>query len=107
MYNLIDDLQVFTAIPKTQLNSLATKSILDIAHCIKESVDSNSDCNINIGIGNLVVEVSNDEMAFKFIPSDELQECVLSSLRNDKSDLQFVIERSCSEKMLKVYKELF
>ena len=107
MYDLIDDLQKFTSIPLTQLRGLKDKSELDISHCIAESYKTGESCAIDLGIGVLAVDYDDGDALFKFIPSATLQDRIVRSIENDKSDLQLAIESSCTQKMLKVYKELF
>ena len=63
--------------------------------------------NINIGIGNLVVNRDEDELMFKFIPSKALESFVVDVVNGKKSPLIKELELTITKRMLKLYKELF
>ena len=106
--NLIDDLSKFSGIPQSKLNNLVTKSSMDIAQSVEEYLTSTEDyCNINIGIGNLYIQEEDGQLFFKFIPSNQLTNMVNRVVDGKKSDLVITIEDVLTEKMLKLYKELF
>lgn len=107
MYNLLNDLQIFTGISLNSLNSLVDKSNKDICQCILESQLDNSTCQIDIGIGQLIIIEDNNELIFKFIPSNKLQSDIIKTLDTGVSPLQLEIEKSSTEKVIKIYKELF
>ena len=95
------------SIPAAQFDDLIHKVELDIAHCIRQAMDSNQSCEIDIGCGCLIVEFDGSDAVFKFIPSKTLCDITLNSVKNDKTDLQLEIENQCSRQILKIYKELF
>lgn len=106
--NLIEDLAKFSGIPESKLNNLVEKSSLDIAQSVEEYLTSDEECcNINIGIGNLIVNKDEEELMFKFIPSKGLESFVTDIINDKKSPLIKELELSITKRMLKLYKELF
>ena len=106
--NLIEDLSKFSGIPESKLNNLVEKSSLDIAQAVEEYLTSDEECcNINIGIGDLIVNRGEDELMFKFIPSKALESFVSDVINDKKSPLIKELELTITKRMLKIYKELF
>lgn len=105
--NLLNDLSVLTTIPEYQLNQLKLLSEQIICHNVLETLKENNDvCKIDIGIGKLIFQLSNDELVYKFIPEKNFEESIVDTILNGTDLLQDTIENRTCERMLKVYKDL-
>ena len=84
-------------------------NIYFIKHCKKKSnkIFIKKNKSIDIGIGNLVLNIDNDELKYKFIPSNKLENNIKYTLDNGHCPLIDKAEESLQTKILGVYKELF
>ena len=113
MYNIIksdllDDISSLTTIQKISLDRLAIQANKCICHDIQEAiVDKSSGVCINIGIGNLFIDMRSDEIKYRFEPSSKLENCIVDTVLTGKSPIIDDIEKSLINKVNTVYKELF
>ena len=105
--NVIQDLSALTKTKQQTFDYLIDLATSDISQCVIESWKSgNRNCVIDIGIGTLSVLFEDDEMHFKFIPSEELEIKITSAVLTGESSLQNDIENKIDNRMIKLYKEL-
>lgn len=106
--NLKKDLSVLTTINESVFNKLLQK----INWCISDSIEKavlNKDeiVDIDIGIGNLLINISNDSVKYKFKPSSELETIISNTIVNERNELVNVLEDSLVTKMTNVVKDFF
>ena len=107
MSTLIKDIATLTTIPELNIQKLSNIAVKCISHTIAEAVRENEDtCIEDIGIGNLIIDISEDELKFKFIPSQQLQTAILNSIKKNESDLVIDIKKILQDKIMNVYKNL-
>lgn len=107
MNNIIKDLSTLTTIPELNLQKLFNLMIKCISHGVVESVKNKNDvCVEDIGIGTLSINIDEDSLQFKFIPSSQLQTSIYNSLENKNSELVADVERILQEKIINTYKTL-
>lgn len=105
--SIIQDISKLTTIPEKALNKLVTKAIWCICDNIENDQLSNINCsNIDIGLGNLVISDSDDEIKYKFIPSEKLDSAVKETLVNHKNPLTLILEKTLVNMITKTYKDI-
>lgn len=107
MNKLIDDLSILTTIPNKALNKLVTKSY----YCINEAVidtllEDKNVVEIDIGLGTLYIQILDNSIKYKFIPSADLEKNVKNTVVNNKNNLQNVLENNLVNKIVNTYKDL-
>lgn len=106
-YDILNDLSILTTIPILNLNKLSTRSCEDMCHCVLESINSNEQVSsLDIGIGQIVVFVDDEQIKYKFLPSSEFEQMLIDSINSNKSPLTNTIEQSLQKRMINIYKEL-
>lgn len=107
MINILEDVSKLTTIPEEALKKLNSKYSLAISYALDECLKSNSmPAELNIGLGKLIIEDAEDEVLYKFIPSDEFEECVLSVVRDGKNPLRKALEQKFVSQILNTYKDI-
>lgn len=79
--------------------------------CICDAVEetrlkSESLLRLDIGIGDLYIQLNSDEIKYKFVPSKLLEEGVRKTYTENKNPLMQRIEETLIKKITAVYKEL-
>ena len=107
MINIVDDIATLTTIPKFTLSKLISIANSCISHAVIESMNDNSDtCEIDIGIGYLIIDITNSDLRFRFEPNNSLQRLIINSIETKQSDLVTEVEKSLKDKILNTYKDL-
>lgn len=107
MEKLIEDLSILTTIPEKTLTKISDKIIYCISDAIEESICENKNITeINMSIGTLYIKHTDDEIKYKFVPSDKLSKAVTDTVCNKLNLLEDVIENTIIEKVENIYKDL-
>lgn len=105
--NLISDLAILTTIPESNLKKLCNLSKDIISHDVLECIKNNEQiCEVDIGIGNLLINLQEESLSFKFIPSKSLQDCLLETIQSKESSLTKNVEKILTDKIIFAYKNL-
>ncbi len=105
--NIIDDLSSLTTIAEKHLVKLLAKEIYCISDAVAEAKAIEKDAvDLDIGIGTLSIRMSEEEVAYKFIPSAELHSAVKSAISSGQNLLEDKLEASLVSKVTDAYKEL-
>jgi hypothetical protein len=106
-FDMIKDITTLTTIAEKSLIKINDLSVDDICHCVLESVNCGDDvADIDIGIGELKVIVSDGELHYRFTPSNQLEKKLIKTFEEGVDPLTQVVEESLSNKILRAYKEL-
>lgn len=106
--DLLDDISQLTTVQRMSIDRLVNQGIVCICHDIQELKVAKSDCAcINIGLGNLFISISDNEIKYRFEPSSKLESGVSNTILTGKSPVIDNIEKSLISKVNTVYKELF
>lgn len=105
--NIVDDLQLLTAIPKATLAKLFKEIEWCICNSIEESqLRQEKILQLDIGVGDLIIKVEEGAIKYKFLPSKSLEENIRQTYLNKKNPLTKNIEESLAKKIANVYREL-
>lgn len=108
MKDAIKDLSTLTTIPYHTLKGLMDRLINIIAYDIKESkIDEEAYCEIDLYIGTLIISILDEEVKFKFIPSNKLTSETVDALTDGDFKLIEEVENSLRKKIINTYKDLF
>lgn len=106
-YDLIDNLGSLTLIKSSILNKQVEISENCICDYILEAIENDEDIiSIDIGIGMLSINISDDEISYKFIPNKKLEKKILKTIETEESPLITQIEKKLNQRILNTYKEL-
>lgn len=106
--DLLDDISSLTTIQRVSLDRLILQANKCICHDVQEVLVNNSDCAcIDIGVGNLFIDVNKDSVRYRFEPSSKLENSIVNTILTGKSPVVDDIEKSLISKINNVYKELF
>lgn len=104
---LTQDLSAITGIPKLTLDNLVEKADTCIAHSLYETfLKKEVLTEIDIGIGMLYIKLEGNQIKYKFIPSEKLEQFISFSLVNKESPLILDAEKALKTRVEKTYKEL-
>ena len=106
-HNLMDNLGSLTLIKSSILTKLVDVSENCICDYILNTIEEDEDItSINIGIGNIYINISDDELNYKFIPNKKLEKKILKTIDTGESPLVMSIEDKLNQRILNTYKEL-
>ena len=104
----ISTLSTITTIPKQTLEKLFEKLSWVICDSVEVSCMSNEDfARIDIGIGYIDINVTENELEYRFIPSKKLESDILNTVQNKKNPLVNNIEESLIKRIINAYKDFF
>ena len=106
-YDLLKNVSSLTLIKPSILNSIINieeDCICDYTLDIYESDDDIIE--IDIGIGTLYINIIEDELTYKFVPSKRLEKKIINTINSGESYLEKDIESKLNSKLFNTYKEL-
>lgn len=104
----LQDLSILTTIPYNNVQKLFDMVGDIIAYDLQESIkNKESKVSIDIGIGVLNLTLDNDEIHYKFIPSNKFEQELIDVVTNGNLNLIDNIEQTISKRVMSTYKDLF
>lgn len=105
--NAIEDICEITTIPVASMQKLFDKIGWCICNCVEEAkLNDQEYCEINIGIGNLLISVEDNSLCYKFIPSTKLEQSLVATIVDGKNPLEIALEETFVNRILKTYKDM-
>lgn len=106
--NIKEDLSTLTTINE----SVFTKLVNKIEWCISDGVEKaiksgENQVNIDFDLGTLTINFDNEQIRYKFKPSQKLEKIVTNTVVNERNDLVLNIEESLISKLTNTYKNFF
>ena len=106
-FDLISDISTISTIPDKTLRKLSDKGIECICHSVLETInDDQYETSIDIGIGTLKIIKEAEELHYRFVPSNKLEQMLVSSITTNTDPLIAHIEESLNTRILNTYKDL-
>ena len=93
-YNLIKELSTLSTVCDA------------VAEAMSENEYDDKSIDIDIGIGKLSIGYVNDDIVYKFIPSESLETSVKQAVLNGRNLLEDTLEKSFVDRITNVYKDL-
>ena len=105
--DLIKDLSIITTINESTLEKLNKKAVWCICDNLEKTIYNKEDISeIDIGIGNLLISLENNNVKYKFIPSKDFENQIVDTIVNEKNNLVNSLEETLVDKISNVYKNL-
>ena len=107
MSNIVEDVSKLTTIPEKTLNKLNQKIIYSICEQIQEDILQDKEMSeLDIGLGILYIKYSDDQIKYKFIPNQELEKAVSSTVVKKLNLMETALNEALAKKFIDVYKDL-
>lgn len=107
MLNLLNDVAILTNVPEGLLKKFIPVCNYCISHKLYETcAEGKQESIIDLGIGELHIQIADDYLKYKFIPSKELEKLLIQALENDASPISCKLYKDLQCKIDKLYKEL-
>lgn len=107
MSNIIEDVSVLSTIPEKTLEKLLSKVYYCISDTLVEDIANEKDITeLDIGIGVLYIRHIGEQVSYKFIPSENLEKVVNTTIIKKQNLLENVLNDSLAKKFMDVYKDL-
>lgn len=106
--NIIEDISKLSTIPQQEVELVFELYKDCICYDIHEMIKNHENhIDIDIGIGVLILDINDEEIRYKFIPSSSLENDIKYTLENDHCPLFNKLEESLHSKIMRAYKEFF
>ena len=107
VHNLTQNLESLTQIKSPVISKLIRISESCICDYILQAIENDEDIiSVYIGLGTLEINISEDEIYYKFTPNKKFEKKILKTLETEESPLVQEIEAKLNKKILDTYKEL-
>lgn len=107
MQDLHKDLSTLTGLPIHEFTKLTQKTCALVNHYVMEAIKTNNDkVEIDLGIGYLYLQLTKDNVSYKFVPSKRMIMNVKDAYQDKKNNLVDMIEKNMVNKVMNTYKEL-
>lgn len=107
MESLVNDLSAITETRRRVFEKLSQNANYCICDYLEKTVLNNEKvCNVDIGIGTLLIGIDDGVVRYKFIPSQELERCIVSTLENQQNVLVSVVDKQLVSQLNKLYDKL-
>lgn len=107
MHNIIQDSSLLSTMPKTSIDSLFDKMSLALCHAFKEDISNGCDTmTYDIGIGKIHIAVDSSSIRYRFSPSKDLEQSLVSIVSGGRSPLEVRAEEILESKIRSTYKDL-
>ena len=94
--DVIKDISKLTTIPERSLNKLMSKMCWCICDAVEESTLKEQNITvIDIGIGQLCIQVISNEIQYKFIPDSKLEKYMVDTIVNKKNPIKSAFTPVC------------
>ena len=105
--NLKEDLSALTSINEIYVKKIFDKLKWCICDGVEEAIKSEeSELECDLGFGKIVINITDDTIKYKFIPSVEFNQAVVDTVVGEKNVLEDALEKSLVSKVTKLYKDL-
>ena len=97
-----------TTIPEKTFSKLSEKIEWCISDGIEKAMLNNEDSvDIDFDIGKIIINFSNNEIRYRFVPSQRLEKTVTNTVLKERNDLVVNVENSLISKLTNTYKTFF
>lgn len=108
MIDVIKEVSILTTVPEKSIRDLADKAIYSINEAVVEALLAKTEVvELDIEIGILYLQVTEDEIRYKFTPSDKLEESLVTTVTHGQNLLEDTLTSALVKKITNTYKDLF
>lgn len=104
--SLKKDLSILTTINEATLGKFTDKIEWCISDAVEKSIyQRDVEADIDVGIGHLIINFDNNQIKYRFVPSEHLENTIVDTVVNETNGLVVTLENSLIQKMTNVYKD--
>lgn len=102
------DLSTLTTISPGVLSKLFDKEVWCISNVIEQTLANQDNiAEIDLEIGTLYIQIDEETIRYKFVPSAQLEKAVISTVSSGNNSLIANLEASLVNKITNTYKDFF
>lgn len=107
MNKLEESISKLTTIPKDAMSDIFTLTDEIICDEFLNCIDEGEDVSVvDVGIGTLSIMLVDGGIEYKFIPSEELEKMMVSTVESENSPLVNHLNREITKRVITKYKNL-
>ena len=105
--NVTDNISRLTSIPLRYIEKIFSLEQDYICYAIQQAFcEKQNNVDIDIGIGTLSILVENENVYYKFLPSQSLENDIQHTVSINEAPMIKKLEENIKDKVLNAYKEL-
>lgn len=106
--NISKDLSVLTTIDDKSIDKLFSKITWCISDLIEKTIQADeTEAIADLGFGKLVISIVDNQIKYRFEPSQELESSVIDTVVNERNLLTFNLEKNLVYRITHLYKDMF
>lgn len=107
MTNLIDDIVSLTNVSEKTLEKFLPIARYCVCHSVYEALcEKTGIAEIDFGYGHLQIKIDSCGLCYKFIPSKDLEQMLIDTIKTKNSPLIRKLENNLQDKIDETYREL-
>lgn len=107
MIDIVENVSKLTTIPKQSLDKLNEKVVWCICDGFEQDVlDNKKYSELDLGIGILYISNTEDDIKYKFKPSELLENNIRATAVEGKNPLVVNLEKRLADKIVNTYKDI-
>lgn len=108
MLSMNENLSKLTTIPKASLDKLDEKRCFVICDELDTAIKNcESIVSVDIGIGRLIINITDSNIVYKFIPNALLEKSLKDVVLDGVNPLTGQLEKTIASRIINTYKDLF
>lgn len=105
--NVIESISKLTSIPLRYIEKIFSLEQDYVCYAIQQAFcEKQNNVDVDIGIGTLSILVENENIYYKFLPSQSLETDIQHTVSVNEAPIIKKLEENIKEKVLNAYKEL-
>ena len=106
--NIVKDLSTVTTISPASTQKILSKFQDCLCYAIQEALaDKETEIELDLYVGKLMIEIIEDEIQYKFVPSYSFEKDVFDTVSTGVCPMFSKVENSIQGKIMNAYKELY
>lgn len=105
---IANDIASLTNISSETITRLIKIATICVSECLRESILNNdTTCDVDIGIGTLILKLEEGDLKMRFLPSDLLTKLINSQLKNTKLNKKYSLDNLLSSSLKSKVEDLY
>lgn len=107
-YDIIKETSILTTVAERNIKKVVEKQIFAINEAVVEAtLENKNTVRLDIGLGELILKITDEEVIYRFEPSSQLEESLKNSILNQQNLLEDALDDALVARLTNIYKELF
>lgn len=105
--DVLQDVQQLTGVKKSVLSKIASAyNFAIIDNVLERNLNDENNIKLDIGIGNLILSISDEELSYFFEPSKHLESGLISAIIDRRNPLEEQLVNNINKHIYKTYKDM-